>query len=76
MDKLEIVNKLAQLGLKLIQAKDYNVKDKVDVEDNVGYKYSICLNNLLQKGFNSKIISNYNKPQYNFYNLKKIFIRK
>lgn len=74
MDKLEIVNKLAQLGLKLIQVKDYNVKDKVDVEDNVGYKYSICLNNLLRKGFNSKIISNYNKPQYNFYNLKKYLL--
>lgn len=66
----EIEERLNKINLKLIYKKNYNTKEKVDVIDNNGYKYYVSLGDILQRGFNSFIISKFNKPEYNLDNLK------
>lgn len=66
----EIEKSLNKINLNLIYKKDYKTHEKVDVIDELGYKYSVSLKNLLNNGFNSSIISNFNKPEYNLYNLR------
>ena len=70
MKKEEIKNKLKEMNLRMLFEDDYKQKEKIDIEDIDGYKYYVQLGNVLKIGFNSSIITQFNKQEYNLHNLK------
>ena len=70
MKKEEIKNKLKEMNLRMLFEGDYKQKEKIDIEDIDGYKYYVQLGNVLKIGFNSSIITQFNKQEYNLHNLK------